>query len=270
MFFSVTVIIYKKFINICVANALIYTRIYVTILKKQVRIKMHLTNQIKNSVLSFLFVRLGLFLLTFIPVYVLELEEIPQAYSYFTMYTTEIADWFLPCVSAILLLCGSVGDIKSTLLYTLPLTLTNLIYSIPYYYLIGIVYNLDSIESISLSIGVSVLYLVIFHLHTLLLYFISKYLLLKKNNGDAIAMQESGRAFDLSYPLTLSIFSISAIQFLIHLIGELWDAISYFVEYLGDYRTDDIIYMVFRFLFVLAMMFVSHAVCFKVKKLCDN
>lgn len=218
---------------------------------------------INRALLIFSTASLTLFLISFIPIYVLELEEIPQFYTYFSMYATEIVSWLLPCVCAVILtvICARY-DLRTALIKGIPLTLTNLIYTVPYYYLIGIAYGLDSIESILLSLGVSTAYLLIFYAHTALLFLAARYLLSRTKAIDSLSV---GGMLDLSSPATLGIFAVSAIEFVIKLCVELWQSVSYFIEYAGDYRGDDILYMVIRFIFILGMLFVAHAVCFKTK-----
>lgn len=209
---------------------------------------------------------LVLFLIVFIPTYVLELEELPEAYSYFVMYSTEISGWLLATVTAILLtVIQFEHGMKATLISAIFLTLPNLVYTIPYYYLIGIAYGLDSVESILLSLGVSILYLAVFYLHALLLYFVIKYIFVKRE-GENISAFFDGSLLDLSHSATLAVFAASFVEFIIHLVMEIYQVISYLVEYAGDYKGDDIIYIVFRFIFLLGMLFISHFVCFKVKK----
>jgi predicted exporter len=182
----------------------------------------------------------------------LELEEIPQLYTYFSMYATEIVGWLMPCVCAVILTVTCLHyDLRTALIKGIPLALTNLVYTIPYYYLIGIAYRLDSIESILLSLGVSAAYLLLFYAHTLLLFLAARYLL--SRTREAISLSE-GRTLDLSSPATLGIFAISAVEFIIRLCIEIWQSVSYFIEYAGDYRGDDILYMLIRFVFILGML----------------
>ena len=219
---------------------------------------------INRASLIFSAVNLALFLTSFVPIYVLELEEIPQIYAYFSMYSTEIVGWLLPCVCAVILstICARY-DLRTALVRGIPLTLTNLVYTVPYYYLIGIAYRLDSVESILLSLGVSAAYLLLFYAHSALLFLVARYLLTRAKPRDSLS--ESGM-LDLSCPATLSLFAVSAIEFVIRLCIELWQSVSYFIEYAGDYRGDDILYMVIRFIFILGMLFAAHTVCFKSQK----
>lgn len=216
--------------------------------------------------LIFSAVNLVLFLISFVPIYVLELEELSQGYTYFTMYSSEITGWLLPCVSAVIICTIYTRyGLRDALIRGIPLALTNLIYTIPYYYLIGIAYGLDSIESILLSLGVSIAYVALFYCLTVLLFFAAKFIL-----GRSGASLCDGAPLDLSSAATLAVFAISVGEFLIRLVIELWQTAEYFIEYFGDYRGDDILYIVIRFVFLLAMLFISHAICFKVKNVSLN
>lgn len=252
-------------------SGLICHYLYATILKSDYETEGFVMKKlICRASLIFSAVNLVLFLISFIPIYVMELEELPQWYSYFTMYSSEVVTWLLPCSSAVITCVIFTGyGMRDALIRAIPLALTNLVYTIPYYYLIGIAYRLDSIESILLSLGVSTAYVALFYALAALLFFAAKFIL-----GRSGASLCDGDPLDLSSAATLAVFTISAGEFLIRLVIELWQAAEYFIEYFGDYRGDDILYMVIRFVFLLAMLFISHAICFKVKsaslKLIEN
>ena len=225
---------------------------------------------VKWATIGFSALSLLLFLTSFIPNYVLELEELPQAYSYFVMYFTELEDWITATVAAVFFVVTyTKGGKKVALRSAIPLTLAKLFYTIPYYYLLGISYKFDSIESIMLSLIASIFHLLVFYLHSVLLFFVAKYVFTRREKVAPFRLSE-GSVFDLDHSATLSIFAISFAEFVIRLLMEIRQAVSYFIEYVGDYLVSDILYMVFRFIFILAMIFVSHFVCFKVKNLIFN
>ena len=63
---------------------------------------------------------------------------------------------------------------------------------------------------------------------------------------------------DLGNPVTAGLFSASAAMFVYKLVSEIIDTVSFINEVDGYYETGEIIYIVFRYFFLLAMLFVSH------------
>ena len=222
---------------------------------------------IKRTTICFAVLSFLLFMASYIPTYLLEVEKLPEAYSYFVMYFTELEGWLTATVAAVFLMVIYTRDSKKAALRSaIPLTLVKLIYTLPYYYLLGISYRLDSIESIMLSLLASIFHLLVFYLHAALLFAVAKYVFTRREKNAPCHLSE-GSIFDLDHRATLSIFAISFAEFIIRILMEIRQAVSYFVDYAGDYKADDIFYMIFRFIFVLAMIFVSHSICYKAKKL---
>ena len=214
-------------------------------------------------------INLGVFLLYFVPYYVMEGKGITEGYEYFRMYTEEIVFWLLPLLSAVFLAVRYFGyGIKGVLRDAPLLALSNLIYTIPFYYLLGIAYSIgDSIVSILWSLGVSIIYILIFFGRTLLLFFIIKlsFERFAPNKETRVEKFVSGSVMDLSAPSTLAIFFAALAEFVIHLATEIYDATSYLINYAGDYRGEDLAYMMFRFIFILCILFASQAICVKMK-----
>ncbi len=214
-------------------------------------------------------VNLGLFLLYFVPYYVMEGKGITQGYEYFRMYTEEIVFWLLPLISAIFLTARYVeGGIKGVLRDAAIIALSNAVYTVPFYYLLGIAYSIgDSIMAILWALGVSLIYILLFFGRALLLFFIIKLTLERFVPSEEMRVEKfiSGSTMDLSAPSTLAIFFAALAEFIIHLATEIYDAISYLTNYVGDYRGEDLAYMMFRFIFILGMLFASQAICVKMK-----
>ncbi len=248
------------------------------------------TKQKNKLVTVFAVTNLILFLIFFLPFYVFEVESDAEVIGYIISIVQEIGlYWLLPSSAAVyMLLLYTQNGIKKPLISAIPLALTSLIYTVPYYYLVGIIIGYDSIESLWFLLLVSFVYVTLFYAITVILFFIGKEIFIKnlaknkiadlpplvrqnitkKNLKDArkCAIEQSfnsfseGKTFDLSAPSTLSLFMISFTIFLFHLIIEIYDAYTYFTQNVGNYSGDMVAYTVFRFLFILLMLFVTQAV----------
>ncbi len=250
---------------------------------------------IKSFSLIFSVANLVLFLMYFMPYYVAEDYEFSLAYEYFRLYTDEILRWILPVAAASFLAMRCANDgVKKMLSYTLFISLTNLVYTIPFYYLLGIERGGDTPGSLVMSLLVSLGYTAIFFAHTLVLcfvirrsviYFTAKELTKKLPpkymscptdemwRGCISEAQASlpeklseGKMLDLSHPTSLAFFFASLFEFTFYFLIEVFNAGSYLINYVGGYRSGEIAYMIFRFVFILSMLFLSLAVSQVVKK----
>ncbi len=249
----------------------------------------------KEFALIFSVANLILFLMYFVPYYVIEVKEVNQAYEYFRAYIYEIvALWLLPIATATVLLvrCGQ-ESIKKTLVTALLLSLPNLCYTVPIYYLLGIEYGGDSIESLGFLLLVSAVYILIFFASVIALFYIIKRSLVfftakemintlpqqQKSNLTRAAWQgyinksksafaeklNEGKPFDFSHPTSLAFLFAALAEFAVYFIRELYTTVSYLINYAGGYQPAEIAYMIFRFVFILIMLFVLVAVADVVK-----
>ncbi len=255
----------------------------------------HIKLGIKEFALIFSALNLIVFLMYFVPYYVLENDEISLAYEYFRLYAGEIILWILPVATAAFLVVHCVKEsTKKALSSALLISLPNLVYTLPFYYLLGIEHGSDTPESLGMSLLVSAGYFVIFFVHTLVLYLIIRRSLIfftAKELSRAMPPKyasnptsemwrdcltqatntlpekiSEGKALDLSHPTSLAFFFASLFEFTIYFSIEIFNAVSYLVNYSGGYKSGEIAYMIFRFIFVLAMLFLSLAISQIVKR----
>ena len=175
----------------------------------------------------------------------------------------------------------------------LAIAAAKIIYSLPYYYLYFLSIGYDSIDGIPLY-TLSALLAVIFEWAKLLLFFTLIYLTSRRHimreliltlpkahqkkptekekqvlhaSADARLAGELtlGGVLNFDAPVTLSIFLASVGQFVYALSVEIKNAVDYLTEFAGNYRTGEIIYMTFCFVFVVAELIISHLVCYYLK-----
>ena len=169
--------------------------------------------------------------------------------------------FLIPTVSAVLLLPQLFNE-RAYKLYPLAflLSLSEVFYNIPYYYIYHIAYGYDSIESISISVPLSLLISLVLAIYSLTLAYVAKLVFLRRGGKLAAYPARTGY-FSLSSGVGLSTFFAVFIHFVICFIRELIDAVTFFIEYADSYRIGELIYILGRFVFILALMLIAHAVC---------
>ena len=246
------------------------------------------------SALVAVLINLILFLMFYIPNYILEAESV--AWDYFDYFFTELFEFVLPLMSATLMLVGAAsGELKPTFLHALWLSLPRFIYLFPYYYLRETAYGSDWIESVTISAIFSTFLITVYWLQVMALFaimlFASKHFIKRavigefpKNYAEKVP-EEARKAvdkrifaelqaemrrdglFNFDLTVTFAILLASAAEFFYSIIFEIIDAIEYFVEYAGSYRNEEIWYIVFCFAFILIEMLLGHIICYFLKKI---
>ncbi len=246
-----------------------------------------------------------LFLLVFIPIYVInDLDNLYyyiyrsgeySGFFYFVSHLDELLRWCTPIFAGVLL-CQRYAyfGLKKALTGGLKLAAASLVYTIPFCYLYAMSNGAYTVEALLWGLFVSLMYMLVLYLQSLIMFVIikrtvcfftakealanlpplktktsSKALMKEhiKNADDNLAQNLSGgAAFDFASPATLGIFFASLFNFAIYLVKEIIDTASYLKEYAGTYRPEEIGYMVFRFIFILALLFVCHAICHLAKE----
>jgi len=255
---------------------------------------------IKKGALILAGINLLLFLLVFIPIYVInDLDNLYyyilkagdySRFFYFVSFLDEAFRWIAPVFSGVLL-CRRYASfgMKKTLTAGLMLSAASLVYTIPFCYLYAMSNGAYTVEALLWGTFVSLVYMLVLYIQSIILFVIikktvcyfeagvalseipalksagSKKALMKKHMAKADeALAESlssGGAFDFSSPGTLGVFFASLFNFVIYLAREIVDTASYLKEYAGTYRAEEIGYMVFRFIFILALLFICHWIC---------
>lgn len=181
-------------------------------------------------------------------------------------YVMDAWDCLIPAVGALLmLLVYSKRGIRAGLLYCLGLSAARLLYSIPYYYLfyMSSVSAPSSLDSITTSLLTSALTFVTFYLHTFALFGVG--VLIYRSNPTSKEKLLSDllcpcRVFDFSSVSVKIIFAISVIQLIYAMRVPVITTIGYFEEYGAYTRTQDLLHMLFNYVFVLCLFLVCHVV----------
>ena len=257
---------------------------------------------LKKSVFKCFFVYLalylGLFLLFYIPNYAIpDYAYTVGDFEYVRYFFSLLFEFVLTTSAALMLFVILVKSKDVTLGRVLSsaaaIAAAKIIYSLPYYYLYFLSFGYDSIDGIPLY-TLSALLAVIFECVKLvaffyLCYFVSrrhivkeftlKLPIAKQKNPPAKVKAEIKKAadtrladglslggvFNFDVPLTLGIFLVSVGQFVFALISEIKNAADYLIEFAGNYRTSEIVYMTWCFVFLVVELAISHLVCYYLK-----
>lgn len=249
-------------------------------------------------------INLLLFLLVFLPIYVIDdLDNLYyyilrvgdySGFFYFVSHLEEAFRYFSPVFAGVLM-CQKYASfgLKKTLTAGLKLSAASLIYTIPFCYLYAMSNGAYTVEALLWGAFVSLIYMIILYIQSLIMFVIIKRTVcyfnakaalselpplksdsskkafikehMEKSEKNLAKILSSGDTFDFSNSGTLGVFFASLLNFTIYLVKEIIGTASYLKEYAGTYRTEEIGYMVFRFIFILALLFICHAVCHFVK-----
>lgn len=249
------------------------------------------------AALSSVGIHLLTFLMYFIPYYVVEIGDFAsgfEIYEYIRIFLSNFIDFAVPAVaSAVLCFCDISQSTGKTILHGLYISLGKLAYLLPYYYLyfMQISGGNDSAEALAMSALAGVFDTLVLWGNILLFCLITRLVakhfcyrkklseiptlirekLTEKNKkeimesakAEALSISELNKTFDFSNPATVGIFVPAFIQFVLYLIPEITTTADYLKTYAGYYRTNEIIYMIVSFLFILASMLVTHLIAFK-------
>ncbi len=211
-------------------------------------------------------VSLAAFLLFYISSYVL----MNDAVEYVRYFISEAIDFTLPVVTAALLAIATVKQGFRALWLGVAAAIGRLVYYYPVMYLEFVVaQNLSSIDSLLVSIPFAVGFSLIELLFSMLLVFIIHLMCGKlserRGMSYASAVENARHPFDFSSPFTLSVFTASAVSFVINLGIEIADAVTFLLSYGDSYRMEEIIFITVSFVMILADLLLCQVVVFKIK-----
>ena len=187
------------------------------------------------------------------------------AYAYY--YVVEIVDFVVPVFAAFVLYLvyervGAVG----ALLRSIPLALTTVIYVFPYHafaYAYEKMLFTDVLIYSSLQAAITLLFdFARILILTFAIILTVKLASRRKRKTDAL---DGSAPFDFSSPSCLGIFVATALLFIYKLVFEIYDTVVYITEYRGTYLMNEVIYMSFRYLFILALLLGTHYAVCKIK-----
>ena len=228
------------------------------------------------------------FLIFYIPNYVFEdyFINLPNdkldAFLFFRSAAEKAVQYFVPVsAAAVLLLRSAERGIGSIFLPSLTMSLSSLVYALPYCYLYALSLGYDSVEGLLISLGLSAVGVVLVAASIVALTLVARTaagILIGKSltdlsGGRRLALQRvlwnsltPDGAFSLSSPLSCGIFASGLTVFLIQTVTEIISVVSFFAEDGAYFEIGDIIYIACTFIFLLLELVGCHAACYFISK----
>lgn len=217
---------------------------------------------IKKTALFLSLINLIAFIIYYTAFYVFK----NQLTLYVFYYFTELVNTLLPVLAATALFVTYVKcGVNKPLLYALWFSLTWVLNLFPYY-AYEYAYqrlNIDAVlvfAALHTFFMVIVIYIEITVLFLLMIFVTEKIAKKKYGSFDKDIILPQTHFSDFGNPVTVGIFSASAAMFVYNLVCEIIDTVSYVRDVWGFYETVEIIYIVFRYFFILILLLSSHFV----------
>ena len=202
-------------------------------------------------------------------------DTVGEILAYFSYYVSKSVEFIAPpVIAAITFLVFADGGIKKAFTASLAISSARFFYSLPYYYLIFIYkYRYDSIESLCLSLGASLLIILLTSVGALICVGAAIWVL-KKSGVTApdqiadIAKDRVSTDFLNKACMPITVFVLMRTAF--SLVLEIIDTVLFFIEYGADYTAAEIITMLVNYVLILILLVASYLVCMAIKNAIVN
>ncbi len=202
---------------------------------------------------------LAVFILHYLATYIFP----SNALMYISTFMYELSSAALPIiVGASAFAIGAYSSPRDAFIFMAAPAFAPLLYNIPAQYMSYVMSGYLSEEAIMIAILIAILYAVLFYAESALYFAIMYYATgaLSRARGERaerILVEISDESvIDLGKPAALSIFIAASLRFLYSLVLEIIDTVSFLIRYTGTYRTGEIIYIVVRYAWILAMLII--------------
>lgn len=133
--------------------------------------------------------------------------------------------------------------IRERIVSSLLLTLTRLLYTLPYYYLYFVTDVYDSIEALLLAFALSLLIIIGTSCQVFILTLIMKFASLRCRESGAVG----GGIFNFNKPMNFAVMLVTLVSFIISFIEECVYAVGFFIDYGASYTEDELVQMMLSF-----------------------
>ncbi len=229
----------------------------------------------KGNIRRTLWIFIAAYAIAFILFYIAYLiydyrRESITALEYIRYFYLEIIKFSLPLLAGgVLLGVGTYMGTSYVMKRGWVLSISSVIFSIPYYYLYYFAMTIDTAEAILFGLINTVFDCAVFHLQAFLVYFLARWLIrifAKKRKGDDITAEICEHSpLDISRPMTKAFILIVTFKFVISFIIETIRTVGYLNEYSGTYRVEEILYLVASYLFLVAELLITHFLALSLK-----
>ena len=214
------------------------------------------------------------FFIYYVPAYLL---NAPEAVIYIAAFIRDFALALFPLLfSLVLVKIYATLGIRGTLLYAIPLALPILAYALPYYYVYFTELGYKTSDALILLLIQIPLSLIPSYVKQLSMCLI--FILLHKKLSSKIPNYEvdlskkldTGAVISAEEPITVSIFASAFLTCAISLIGEIYDTVIYLKSYYPAYRTEEIIYIIIKYVFILFTLIFTTVIARKFREKISN
>lgn len=229
-----------------------------------------MNSQIKNLIKK---ASLGLFIgyfLTFLLFYLTNYLFDSVVLTYIWVFAKKLT-YLLPLLitASITLIIYCVFGKKAAYLALIPFSLSRIIYFFPYFYLQFIFDGFDSTESLLYAALSSLAEAALAYALSLLVFGVML-LIVKKSNAGRAQLDEiifKKTSLDFSNPLSLAFTVVSILGFSYYFISEIIDTVAILSSYYGTLTLGEIAYMLFSYVFDVALIFAYYFTLVFVKNL---
>lgn len=199
--------------------------------------------------------------------------ELGEVFGYVTYYFDRVWEFFFPALSATLMLITLSKDgYRHALTGGIGYAVSRAAYYIPLGYMMALGYGYDSIESLFSGLFLSILMAVVAYLESLLcvlLAILPAHFKAKREGSTSLPLiAESlprADALDVSDVGAAAVGIISLVQFIKLIAVEIADTVEFFLDG-AAYSTDEIIYIVFKYVFAILILAITYFVLFRIKR----
>ena len=194
--------------------------------------------------------------------YLLNVSAFGDAVNYISRFAELMHNLLMPAVIAVsALVLINKATLKDAFIGMIPLALTRAIFTLPYYYIYFISYGYSTAESIPMSLGVSIL--------AVLFSYGEGALLLWAVRIGAGRLCEShsldGDMLNTACYISRAILSVILGAVLLVFTAELFDTVSFLIDYHDSFSTGEILYMTGRYLLIVITAAVALPLLHKLK-----
>ena len=212
---------------------------------------------------------LFLFILYYLSGYVFSGDFILYAYT----FTSELLLAAMPLISAALIsYLYRDGGSRAVLIHAIALSAVGILYNFPLSafeyayagYVIGEVLLLSALTSILSAVAAYIEIILL----SIIIIFVSRSFARRRGIAAEGAILPSQSAFDLSVPFNVGVFVGALVLFIYRLVLEIYDTVVFILDSEGFMTAGEIVYIVIRYIFSLAILLASQLAATALAKRC--
>ena len=201
-------------------------------------------------------------------------DIVGEIFEYISYYASLALDFLTaPMLATVMLvLCAREGTGKA-FGHMLLISTARLLYTLPYYY-VSFIYNYryDSVEALIISLIASILIIFLSAITSLICFKIAMHFTKrrekKRSKNATVSLPEIVKApattdFLNVAGMPLAVFSI--LSFIFHLLKEIIDTVSFFIEYRSDYTVTEIATILANYILLFLLLVAAYHLCMRLK-----